>query len=114
MYNNNNNKNNNSNNNNNNKPRSMIWVLAEIPPHNFFQGREPTAAAWSQGGLGGERGAWLHPCQCELQQKKDSLSFNFIFSFKASIEISVRVTKVERDLVFNFLDQISSGTFRRG
>jgi len=32
----------------------------------------------------------------------------------ASIEISVRVTKVERDLVFNFLDQISSGTFRRG
>jgi len=32
----------------------------------------------------------------------------------ASVEIAVTLSKVERDLVFNFLDQISSGTFRRG
>ena len=102
---------NNNNNSNNSKPTSLLYVFPQLTP---IQGRDQTAAAGSQGGLGGERGAWLHPCQCELQQKKDSLSFILIFSFKASIEISVRVKKVERDLVFNFLDQISSGTFRRG
>jgi len=32
----------------------------------------------------------------------------------ASVEIAVTLSKVERDLVFNFLDQISSGTFSRG
>jgi len=32
----------------------------------------------------------------------------------ASVAISVTVEEVKRDLVFNFLDQISSGTFRRG
>ena len=32
----------------------------------------------------------------------------------SSIVIDVEIDKVERDLVFNFLNQISSGTFRRG
>ena len=32
----------------------------------------------------------------------------------SSVVIDVEVEKVERDLVFNFLNQISSGTFRRG
>jgi len=32
----------------------------------------------------------------------------------ASVVIDVRIDSVERDLVFNFLNQISSGTFRRG
>lgn len=32
----------------------------------------------------------------------------------ASVSISVTVRSVKRDLVFNFLDQISSGTFRKG
>jgi len=32
----------------------------------------------------------------------------------ASVSISVTVRSVTRDLVFNFLDQISSGTFRKG
>ena len=33
---------------------------------------------------------------------------------QASVAIAVTVVSVERDLVFNFLDQISSGNFRRG
>ena len=41
-----------------------------------------------------------------------SFFFPIIPSFKASVEIAVTLSKVERDLVFNFLDQISSGTFR--
>ena len=32
----------------------------------------------------------------------------------ATVVIDVKIDSVERDLVFNFLDQISSGTFRRG
>merc|ERR1739838_1205815 len=32
----------------------------------------------------------------------------------ATVVIDVKIDRVERDLVFNFLDQISSGTFRRG
>merc|ERR1719397_1976250 len=32
----------------------------------------------------------------------------------SSVVIDMTVEKVERDLVFNFLNQISSGTFRRG
>ena len=32
----------------------------------------------------------------------------------SSVVIDLQVDKVERDLVFNFLNQISSGTFRRG
>lgn len=32
----------------------------------------------------------------------------------SSVIIDVNIEKVERDLVFNFLNQISSGTFRRG
>jgi len=32
----------------------------------------------------------------------------------ASVVIDVKIENVERDLVFNFLNQISSGTFRKG
>ena len=32
----------------------------------------------------------------------------------ATVVIDVKVDKVERDLVFNFLNQISSGTFNNG
>jgi len=32
----------------------------------------------------------------------------------ATVVIDVKIDSVERDLVFNFLDQISSGTFKRG
>ena len=32
----------------------------------------------------------------------------------SSVIIDVEIKKVERDLVFNFLNQISSGTFRKG
>jgi len=37
-----------------------------------------------------------------------------IIPSNAPVSISVTVRSVKRDLVFNFLDQISSGTFRRG
>ena len=32
----------------------------------------------------------------------------------ASVVIDVKIDKVKRDLVVNFLNQISSGTFRKG
>ena len=43
--------------------------------------------------------------------KLSSINFH---PYQASVAISVTVEEVKRDLVFNFLDQISSGTFRRG
>ena len=46
--------------------------------------------AWGQSGLGGQIPA------------------------NASVVIDVKVDKVKRDLVVNFLNQISSGTFRKG
>ena len=46
--------------------------------------------AWGQTGLGGQIPA------------------------NASVVIDVKVDKVKRDLVVNFLNQISSGTFRKG
>ena len=72
-------------------------------------GGEQTVAARPWPGLGQERRAWHYSLT-----GGDWTLHLYIAPGQASVAIDVTVVSVERDLVFNFLDQISSGNFRRG
>ena len=72
-------------------------------------GGEQTVAAGSGPGLGQERCAWHYSLT-----GGDWTLHLLVARGQASVAIDVTVVSVERDLVFNFLDQISSGNFRRG